>query len=105
MAQGNHHAVKRDFRWEQRLSILLRLVRAGPEGLAIGLLGEDVGIAGSVLTHHLKQLASAGLVVQRRDGRRIVCSVDFDVVESLSKYLILECCADTGGHKKDETHG
>lgn len=90
---------------EQRLSILRRLVKAGPDGLPIGALGEDVGIAGSVLTHHLKQLASAGLVDQQRDGRRILCSVDFDAVESLSRYLILECCADAGGHTKDDSHG
>ena len=84
---------------EQRLSILRRLVMAGRGGLPMGVLGEDVGIAGSVLTHHLKQLASAGLVEQRRDGRRILCSVDFAAVENLSQYLILECCADEGALK------
>ena len=46
---------------EARLSILHRLVRAGPSGLPIGALGEDVGITGSVLTHHVKHLVSAGL--------------------------------------------
>ena len=90
---------------EQRLSILRRLVKAGPAGLPIGALGDDVGIAGSVLTHHLKQLASAGLVEQRRDGRRILCSVDFNAVENLSRYLILECCADVGCAQKDDPHG
>lgn len=79
---------------EQRLRVLRRLVKAGPTGLPIGVLGEDVGITGSVLTHHLKHLASAGLVAQRRDGRRIFCSVDFDAVETLSNFLLLECCAD-----------
>lgn len=81
---------------EHRLSILRRLVRAGPDGLPMGALGDEVGVTGSVLTHHLKHLASAGLVAQRRDGRRILCSVDFEAVENLSKFLILECCADTG---------
>lgn len=90
---------------EQRLSILRRLVKAGPDGLPIGVLGEEVGIAGSVLTHHLKHLASAGLVEQRRDGRRILCSVDFRAVESLSTYLILECCADPGAKGTDISHG
>ena len=83
---------------EQRLSILLRLVRAGQPGLPMGELGQDVGITGSVLTHHLKQLVSAGLVEQRRDGRRILCSVAMPELEDLSQFLLRECCADLGGH-------
>ncbi len=87
---------------EQRLSILRRLVRAGPEGMPIGALGESVGITGSVLTHHLRQMVSAGLVRQHRDGRRILCAVDYDRIRTLSDYLLHECCADqasptTGG--------
>ena len=82
---------------EPRLAILRRLVRAGPRGLPIGDLGEAVGITGSVLTHHLKQLVSAGLIVQHREGRRILSSVDIAAVEALSRYLVSECCADLGG--------
>lgn len=81
---------------EARLSILRRLVRAGSRGLPIGALGEDVGVTGSVLTHHVKHLVSAGLVEQRRDGRRILCSVVISEVEALSGFLISECCADQG---------
>jgi len=84
---------------EARLSILRRLVRAGPEGLPMGELGDSVGIAGSVLTHHLKQLVSAGLVSQRRDGRRVLCAVTYDRIEALSAFLLSECCADAGGHE------
>lgn len=77
-----------------RLAILRRLVRAGPEGLPMGALGEAVGVMGSVLTHHVRDLADAGLVTQRRDGRRIFCSVDFTALETLSHFLTLECCID-----------
>ncbi|MEJ6392586.1 metalloregulator ArsR/SmtB family transcription factor [Gymnodinialimonas sp. 2305UL16-5] len=83
---------------EQRLAIVRRLVRAGPTGLPMGALGADVGVTGSVLTHHLKQLVSAGLVEQWRDGRRILSRIDHDAVEALSAFLIEECCADHGGH-------
>jgi len=90
---------------EQRLSILNRLVRAGPEGLPMGELGEAVGITGSVLTHHLKQMVSAGLVQQHRDGRRILCAVDYDEIRRLSAYLLHECCADQGGHDSGGHNG
>jgi ArsR family transcriptional regulator len=92
---------------EARLSILRRLVRAGGDGLPIGELGEDVGVTGSVLTHHVRHLVSAGLVEQRRDGRRILCSVVITEVEALSSFLISECCADRGAtpHPRDTTYG
>ena len=79
---------------EPRLAILRRLVRAGPVGLPIGDLGAAVGVTGSVLTHHLRQLVSAGMVRQKRDGRRILCRVDHAAVAALSRFLVAECCAD-----------
>ncbi len=90
---------------EQRLAIVRRLVRAGPDGLPMGELGDDVGVAGSVLTHHLKQLVSAGLVAQRKDGRRILSTIDHPAIEALSAFLIAECCADHGGHALELPHG
>lgn len=88
---------------EQRLEVLRQLVRAGPEGLSIGALGQKCGITGSTLTHHMKILASAGLVTQAKQGRSIICAaVEYDVMEALSDYLLGECCADCpatdGGH-------
>ncbi|MGR3501624.1 ArsR/SmtB family transcription factor [Pseudaestuariivita sp.] len=81
---------------EQRLSVLLTLVRAGPEGLTIGTLGERSGVTGSTLTHHMKLLAQAGLVRQERQGRSIICAaVAYGTVHALSDYLLKSCCADT----------
>ena len=53
---------------EQRLVVLRALVRAGSEGLSIGMLGERCGVTGSTLTHHVKILAHAGLVTQQKQG-------------------------------------
>ena len=89
---------------EQRLSVLRVLVRAGPEGLSIGELGERSGVTGSTLTHHMKFLAAAGLVRQMREGRRIICvGAAYERMQELSKFLLNECCADaadggTGQH-------
>ena len=88
---------------EHRLAILRRLVRAGPMGLPIGDLGASVGVTGSVLTHHLRQLVSTGLVQQQRDGRRILCHVDHRAVAALSGFLVDECCADMGGQSPCDT--
>ena len=81
---------------EQRLNVLNTLVRAGPEGLSIGELGERSGVTGSTLTHHVKILTTSGLVTQERRGRSIICAAAaYEVMEALSQYLLSECCADT----------
>ncbi|MYA87839.1 MAG: helix-turn-helix transcriptional regulator [Boseongicola sp. SB0662_bin_57] len=83
---------------EQRLSVLRVLVRAGPDGLSIGELGERSGVTGSTLTHHTKVLAAAGLVRQTREGRRIICvGAAYERMQELSTFLLNECCADAVG--------
>lgn len=90
---------------EQRLEVLRVLVRAGPEGLAIGELGVRSGVTGSTLTHHMKILAAADLVKQIKDGRRIICiGAAYERMQALSEYLLQECCADSAG-KTDHVHG
>jgi len=80
---------------EQRLMVLRTLVRAGPDGLSIGDLGQRTGVTGSTLTHHMKILAAAELVTQERQGRSIICAaVAYDQIEALSDFLLSHCCAD-----------
>lgn len=90
---------------EQRLSVLITLVRAGPDGLTIGELGDRTGVTGSTLTHHMRVLSQSGLVAQTRDGRRILSTADYDAVESLAEFLTSQCCADTGASDQDHSHG
>jgi len=90
---------------EQRLHVLRTLVRAGPDGLAIGELGARSGVSGSTLTHHMKLLAAAGLVDQVRNGRRIICiAAAFERMQAVSEFLLNECCADTRDGKGHD-HG
>ena len=71
---------------------------------AIRLVADRTGVTGSTLTHHVKILASAGLVTQARQGRSIICAaVAFDEVQELSNFLLTECCADSPD--TDHTHG
>ena len=48
---------------EPRLEVLLALVRAGPGGLKVGEIQKRVDIPASTLTHHLRFLAAAGLIL------------------------------------------
>lgn len=91
---------------EQRLAVLRCLVRAGPDGLSIGQLGERTGVTGSTLTHHMKILTQAGLVTQERQGRSIICAaVAYEELKTLSEFLLRECCADSPNPCTDHDHG
>lgn len=91
---------------EQRLSVLRVLVRAGEEGLTIGVLGERSGVTGSTLTHHMKILTQAGLVQQAKKGRQIICAaVAYEEIKALSSFLLKECCADCETSSESHDHG
>lgn len=91
---------------EHRLIVLRTLVRAGPTGISIGELGKRTGITGSTLTHHMKILATAGLVEQSRQGRSIICAaVAYEEVSALSQFLLTACCADASEPCEDHDHG
>lgn len=78
---------------EHRLAAFRLLVQAGPEGLAAGALAEAVGVVPSSMSFHLAQLANAGLVVQRRQGRSIIYAADYAAMGALMAYLTENCCA------------
>ena len=85
-----------------RLKIFLRLASCGTEGIAcktdqvcecVGDLGSNLSIAPSTVSHHLKELHRAGLIRSRRQGQRIECWVDPEVLNSLSHFFNRTACA------------
>ncbi|MEM9269680.1 MAG: metalloregulator ArsR/SmtB family transcription factor [Pseudomonadota bacterium] len=79
---------------DHRLAVLQALVAAGPVGLATGALAQRVSMPSSTLSHHLRTLRDAGLVTQERQGRSLIVRAEFDTVDRLSQFLLLNCCAD-----------
>ena len=78
---------------EPRMGVLLAIVQSGPEGLTFGEVGERTGIPASTLSHHLRFLAAAQLIVQERRGRETINRPDFDRLEMLSGFILATCCA------------
>jgi len=78
---------------QHRLAVYRLLVERGPQGLPAGAVGEGIGLVPSSLTFHLQALQRAGLVVQRREGRQLIYSADFDAMNGLVGYLTENCCA------------
>lgn len=77
---------------ETRLSIHRLLVQAGPEGLAAGVIGEKTSVPAATLSFHLKELARAGLVRSRQEGRFVIYTADFDATLALVDFLTQNCC-------------
>ena len=81
---------------EHRLKIYRLLVERGPQGLPAGAIASGVGLLPSSLTFHLQALHRAGLILQRREGRQVFYSVDFEAMNALVGYLTENCCAGSG---------
>ena len=77
---------------EHRLAIYRLLVTAGPEGLPAGSIADRIGLVPSSLTFHLQNLQRAGLIMQRREGRQLIYSTDFGVMNAVLTYLTENCC-------------
>ena len=77
---------------EHRLALFRLLVQAGPAGMAAGAIADALDIPNSSLSFHLAQLQRAGLIVQRREGRSLIYSADFDAMDRLVAYLMENCC-------------
>ena len=76
-----------------RLCAVRLLVQAGPEGLPVGTLQQEIGIPASTLSHHLRHLVSAGIITQSREGRVLRCQLVYRRVSALIDYLSSDCCA------------
>lgn len=79
-----------------RLRVFRALVGAGPEGMTPSALATMLGVAGSTLSFHLKELMHAALVAQERDGRNLIYRAELERMSELMDYLAAHCCLGAG---------
>ena len=77
-----------------RLAIYRNLVKAGPEGITVGEIRDKLDIPASTLSHHIAKLVNTGLLVQERDSRTLICSVDYENMDTLMSFLVTNCCTE-----------
>jgi DNA-binding transcriptional ArsR family regulator len=78
---------------EPRLRVMRLLLAAHPTGLVAGEIGEDLGIPGPTLSHHLEKLRKEGLVNVRREGTYLWYSANAEALKDLLGFLYAECCS------------
>jgi DNA-binding transcriptional ArsR family regulator len=76
----------------QRLRAFRALIVAGPDGLTPGVMAEQLGVAPSALSFHLKELAHSGLVSSEARGRNLIYRADITHMNALLAYLTEHCC-------------
>lgn len=80
----------------QRLRAFRALVVAGPEGLTPGVMAEQLAVAPSALSFHLKELTHSQLVSSEARGRNLIYRANFECMQSLLMYLTEHCCQGVG---------
>lgn len=80
-----------------RLRVAARLARCCRPGASccapadvsrcVGDLSRGLGIAPATLSHHIKELQSAGVIRCSRRGRHVDCCIDVQTVRTLAAFL------------------
>lgn len=81
---------------EARLSVFRMLVKRGPEGYTPSELIGHLDLPAPTLSFHLKGLVQAGLVINRRQGRNLYYSPNFERMNALVSFLTENCCSLAG---------
>ena len=61
----------------------------------VGELGEQLSISPSTVSHHLKALRDAGLIVMQRRGQSVECWVDPQVLRAMAEFFNTPLGSDT----------
>lgn len=77
---------------EPRLAIVRLLLTAHPDGMFVGEIAAELGMAASTLSHHLDKLKTEGLVTVQREGTFLRCTANAAGLEELLGFLYAECC-------------
>jgi DNA-binding transcriptional ArsR family regulator len=77
---------------EPRLRIVRLLLAAHPEGLVVGEILAETGIAASTLSHHLEKLKIDELVTVEREKAFLRYRANTEALQQLLGFLYAECC-------------
>ena len=78
---------------ETRLRAFRLLVQAGTDGLAAGVLSDELGTPHNTMSFHLSHLSNAGIISSHKEGRSVIYSANFDMTRDLIAFMVKDCCS------------
>jgi protein-tyrosine-phosphatase/DNA-binding transcriptional ArsR family regulator len=76
----------------QRMAVFRLLMRRCPDALPAGEISEVLALKPSTASVYLAALTQVGLILQRRDGVRLLYSVNLDAAQQVVEGLFFDCC-------------
>ena len=76
-----------------RVDIFKCLLAHSPNGIKAVQLSQEVGIAPSTLTHHLREMAKGGVIERVADGQSTITSLDTRRLTQIVAALTQLCCS------------
>jgi ArsR family transcriptional regulator len=77
---------------EPRLRIMRLLLSAHPEGLVVGDIQVELGLAPATLSHHLEKLRNEDRVRVQREGTYLRYTANVEALRDVLSFLLAECC-------------
>ena len=77
---------------ETRLRVFRLLVQSGEDGLPSTEIARRLGVPKALMSTHLNVLTRSGLAASRREGRRIIYTLNFGQTRGLLSFLVENCC-------------
>jgi DNA-binding transcriptional ArsR family regulator len=72
--------------------VVVASLAALAQGMRLRIFRALIGVPGSTLSFHLKELTYAGLVSQEREGRNLIYRPSIEQMNALLGYLSARCC-------------
>ncbi len=93
MKQSNAIKILSAMAHDGRLTLIRRLIQAGPDGVSAGELARFAKIGPTTASAQLLVLANAGMVSSTRNGRQVNYVAEYEVMGELLGFLMQDCCS------------
>ena len=77
---------------QTRLDVFRLLIKAGGKGMSAGEIGVVLDVRQNTMSANLSELARAGLIRSKREGRSIRYFADMNGLRALLGFLLEDCC-------------
>ena len=86
-ALSNPNRLKRFLKLAECCVVKGGCVAGDGNGACVGDLSREVDVVASTVSHHIKELQRAGLIVCERRGQNILCFIDRSILDALARFF------------------